>query len=53
MKEKRHRGIIYARITEKTFTDKNTGKENVYAIKALTADGGQSALGAMLTQKGE
>lgn len=43
----------YARITEKTFTDKNTGKENVYAIKALTADGGQSALSPMLTQKGE
>lgn len=43
----------YARITEKTFTDKNTGKENVYAIKVLTADGGQSALSAMVTQKGE
>ena len=43
----------YARITEKTFTDNNTGKANVYAIKALTADGGQSPLSAFITQKAE
>ncbi len=43
----------YARIKEKTFTDNNTGKENVYAIKALTADGGQSVLSALVTQKVE
>ncbi len=43
----------YARITEKTFTDKNTGKDNVYAIKALTADGGQSPLSAFIKQKAE
>ena len=43
----------YTRITEKTFIDKNTGKENVYAIKALTADGGQSILSASVTQKVE
>lgn len=45
--------IQYTRITEKTFTDKNTGKENEYAIKALTADGGQSILSSSITQKVE
>lgn len=43
----------YARVTGKTFTNKNTGKENVYAIKALTADGGQSPLSVFITQKAE
>ncbi len=43
----------YARVTEKVFTDKTTNKENVYAIKALTADGGQSPLSALITQKAE
>jgi len=43
----------YARISEKTFTDNNTGKDNVYAIKALTSDGGQSILSASVTQKVE
>lgn len=43
----------YARITEKTFTDNNTGKANVYAIKAITTDGGQSILSALITQKVE
>ncbi len=41
----------YARVTEKTFTDKNPAKENVYAIKVLTADGGQSTLSEFITQK--
>ncbi len=45
--------IQYARVTGKTFTDNTTGKENVYAIKALTADGGQSLLSSIITQKGE
>lgn len=45
--------IQYTRITEKTFTDNNTGKENGYAIKALTADGGQSVLSALVIQKVE
>lgn len=43
----------YARVTEKIFTDKNTGKENTYAIKALTADGGQSLLSALVIQRAE
>lgn len=43
----------YARVSEKTFTDKNAVKENVYAIKVLTADGGQSTLSAFITQKSE
>ncbi|MEP7318922.1 MAG: hypothetical protein ABI921_09265, partial [Panacibacter sp.] len=40
----------YARVSEKTFTDKNTRGENVYAVKAITADGGQSPLSTLITQ---
>jgi uncharacterized protein len=40
-----------ARVTAKTFTDVGAGKENVYAIKVLTADGEQSKLSAMITQR--
>ncbi len=43
----------YARITEKTFTDTKTGKVNTYAIKVLTADGGQSPLSPLVIQKTE
>lgn len=45
--------VQYARLTEKEFIDKNTGRENVYAIRALTADGGQSLLSAFVIQKAE
>jgi hypothetical protein len=48
-------GIIYKRdskgqlkqydvTTEKSYTDKNTHKENYYAIKVVTKDGGQSKI---------
>ncbi|MEJ5995973.1 hypothetical protein WG904_16215 [Pedobacter sp. Du54] len=43
----------YARVTDKKFTDKNMGKENIYAIKVLTEDGGQSPLSEFIIQKAQ
>ena len=34
--------------TEKSYTDKNTKKENYYAVKVVTKDGGQSKLSAVI-----
>ncbi|HVK97028.1 MAG TPA: hypothetical protein VM368_04380 [Flavisolibacter sp.] len=53
--KKDKKGLLfqYARITGKIFTDEKPDKENVYAIKALTADGGQSVLSAFIIQKTE
>ncbi len=45
--------LQYARVKEKTFIDNSSGKENTYAIKVITADGGQSKLSALITQKVE
>jgi hypothetical protein len=44
--KKDNKGLLkqYDMTIEKTYTDKNTGKENYYAIKAVTKDGGQSNL---------
>lgn len=38
----------YDTTKEKTYTDKNTNKENFYAVKVVTNDGGQSKLSAVL-----
>jgi hypothetical protein len=38
----------YEMTSEKTFTDKNTNKENYYAVKAVTKDGGQSKLSPVI-----
>ncbi len=43
----------YAKIKEKFFTDEKTEKENSYAIKAITADGGQSRLSTFISQKSQ
>ncbi len=43
--------VQYKKIIEKTFVDNVVGKENVYAIKVFTADGGQSALSNLISQK--
>jgi hypothetical protein len=42
--------IQYGRTSEKLFIDQNTEKENVYAIKALTQDGGQSQQSNLVTK---
>ncbi|MCW3073616.1 MAG: hypothetical protein JWP69_685 [Flaviaesturariibacter sp.] len=52
-RDKKGKLVQYARVKEQAFTDSSTGKENAYAIKALTADGGQSVLSAIITQKGD
>ncbi|HED36629.1 MAG TPA: hypothetical protein ENI76_00030 [Ignavibacteria bacterium] len=38
----------YDTTKEKTYTDKNTNKKNYYAVKVVTADGGQSKISAVL-----
>jgi fibronectin type 3 domain-containing protein len=38
----------YDTTKEKSYIDKNTNKENYYAIKAVTKDGGQSKLSAVV-----
>ena len=38
----------YDTTTEKSYTDKNTDKENYYAIKVVTKDGGQSKISAVV-----
>jgi hypothetical protein len=38
----------YDTTKEKTYTDKNTNKENYYAVKVVTNDGGQSKISAVL-----
>jgi len=40
----------YDSTAEKTFTDKNPGKENYYAIKVFTKDGGQSLLSKVVSK---
>ncbi len=40
--------VQYGLTEEKKYTDKNTGKENFYAVKAVTKDGGQSRLSAVV-----
>jgi uncharacterized protein len=45
--------VQLVRVKEKRFIDENTGKENVYAIKAIMADGSQSPLSSLLFQKAE
>lgn len=40
-----------ARVKEKHYTDDNTARDNVYAIKVITADGGQSSLSPTVSQK--
>ena len=52
-KDKKGQFVQYARVKEKTFTDNSIDKENIYAIKAMTADGGQSVLSGIITQKGD
>ena len=43
--------VQYKKITEKIFIDNAVSKENVYAVKVFTADGGQSALSNLISQK--
>lgn len=43
--------VQYKKITEKIFIDNAVSKENVYAIKVFTPDGGQSALSNFISQK--
>ncbi len=43
--------VQYKKIVEKIFVDNVVGKENVYAVKVFTADGGQSALSNLISQK--
>jgi uncharacterized protein len=40
--------VEYADTKEKMFIDKNTGKENFYAVKVFTNDGGQSKISPMI-----
>lgn len=40
----------YDTTKEKTYTDKNTNKENYYAVKVVTNDGGQSKISAVLSK---
>ncbi len=42
--------IQYERTSDKWFADKKTGKENAYAIKAMTEDGGQSKLSTVVSK---
>ena len=48
--KKDNKGLLkqYDMTTEKSYTDKNTNKENYYAIKAVTKDGGQSRISAIV-----
>lgn len=43
--------VQYKKITEKLFVDSVVGKENIYAIKVFTSDGGQSSLSNLISQK--
>ena len=43
--------VQYKKIIEKIFVDNVVGKENIYAIKVFTSDGGQSALSNFISQK--
>jgi hypothetical protein len=47
-KDKKGQLKQYDTTKEKSYTDKNTNKENYYAIKAVTKDGGQSKLSAVV-----
>lgn len=40
----------YDMTTDKTYTDKNTEKENYYAVKVVTKDGGQSKLSTIVSK---
>jgi uncharacterized protein len=48
--KKDNRGLLreYDMTTEKSYTDKNTNKENFYAVKVVTKDGGQSNLSGVV-----
>lgn len=45
--------VQVARVMDKTYTDKNTAKDNVYTIKAMSAYGSQSPLTKLISQKVE
>ncbi len=45
--------LQYQKVTTTFFTDNKTDKENSYAIKVFTDDGGQSALSVIVSQKNE
>lgn len=44
--------VPYAKVKELSFTDKNVWKDNQYAIKVITSDGGQSKLSMVFSQAG-
>lgn len=48
--KKDDKGLLkqYDTTKEKSYTDKNTNKENYYAVKVVTNDGGQSKISAVL-----
>lgn len=43
--------VQYKKTTEKIFVDNVVNKENIYAIKVFTSDGGQSSLSNLISQK--
>lgn len=45
--------IQYDKTSEKTYTDKKSGKENWYSIKAMTTDGGKSKMSEVINIKVE
>ncbi|MBC7651397.1 MAG: hypothetical protein H7101_06590 [Deinococcales bacterium] len=45
--------LQYQKVTDTFFTDNNTSKDNSYAIKVFTIDGGQSPLSVIISQKNE
>lgn len=48
--KKDNKGLLkqYDTTKEKSYTDKNTNKENYYAVKVVTNDGGQSKISAVV-----
>ena len=50
-KDEKGKLIQYGTVKDKSYTDTSTGKDNYYAVKAVTADGGQSKLSDVLEKK--
>lgn len=52
-KNKQGQLLQYQKVSTTFFTDAKTEKDNSYAIKVFTADGGQSAISVIISQKNE